>query len=126
VRVQSREVFDNVISGAGPWYTSESLASDLGQCDVIALHAVPTAVSSPAPTLTIQPEYSADGQNWYNPGTTFINWSIVSGSSVVAGVSNWPMSRVRFKVTMSGTSPKCRLKLYFTGRSAAAKNGVSA
>jgi hypothetical protein len=123
VRVLTKQIFDTVLKGAGTWYTSDALASELGESDAYAVHAVPTGLSSPAPTITISVEHSADGQNW-SPATQLVSWS-PSGSDLTrsVGQSNTPGSRRRFKITFSGTSPQCRLKLHFTGRSAAATRG---
>jgi hypothetical protein len=120
MRVIAQEIFDSVIKGTGrTWYTSDELTRLLGDVDTYAIQAVPTGTSTPSPTLTITPEESADNQSWYTDDSPVIDQSIENGSSY-SGSTVCTMARLRFKITLSGTAPECRLKLYFTGRSAAA------
>jgi hypothetical protein len=115
MRLFTDQVFDMVLQGTGPWYTSDALTELLGSPDAFAVQAVPTGVSTPAPTLTVVAEHSADNRNWHPSPSPAIS-EAVSNGSIFAGAGQVFLGRMRFKVTMSGTSPACRLKLYVTGR----------
>jgi S1-C subfamily serine protease len=115
MRLFTEQVFDMVLSGTGPWHTSDALTEVLGSPDAFAVQAVATGVSTPAPTLTVVAEHSADSQNWHPSPSPAINQAISNGSTF-AGAGQVLLGRMRFKVTMSGSSPACRLKVYVTGR----------
>lgn len=117
MRTAALQVFDDIISGtATTWYTPAGLNEKLGT-DTHAIHACVTQVSGTSPTLTVVYQTSADNQNWWSlpviSGTSVSNEAsfAVSKNSIVPVMAN-----VRFAVTLGGTSPVCRLKLYFTGR----------
>jgi hypothetical protein len=115
-------IFDERISGTGTnWYTSADFNDRLGTGDQLALHAVTTAVSGTAPTLTCRVETSANGKDWYAAQTTpEINASaMVNGKASQGQVPAFlPVLQkyARVRLSLGGSSPACRVKLYATGR----------
>lgn len=123
-------LFDDSISGTGVvWYSPDEYSEELGEHDQIGVHAAVSNVSGTLPTLTVNVEHSADGQNWltargYAPwgsaqGLPEISTAIgpnatYSGSDT--GLDPVLLGFVRLKVTLGGTGPKCRLKLAVTCR----------
>lgn len=120
------KVFDDVIAGTtNAWYSSVGFQESVGASDVFAIHACTTFVSGTGPTLTVLAEHSSDSQNWTQVGTLpevnavpIVNegshYGARNGFGRVAGAF------LRFRVTLAGTSPACRLQLYVTGRVLAA------
>ncbi len=112
--------FDDIVAGTSTtWYTPSPLNEALGTADVIVLHAVPTMVSGTSPTLTCTVEHSADGRSWnaMESAPAINAAALVTGTSLLGtGTTNSPLQRVRVKITLGGTSPQCRLKLYATTR----------
>lgn len=120
MRVFNLDVFDEGISGTSTtWYTPARLNDKLGTADVFAIMAYVTTVSGTSPTLTVQTQHSADGQNWLSVGSAEISTGI-AGNTVYYGQDNYTpvhLAFVRLKINLGGTSPQCRLKLSVTGRS---------
>lgn len=119
MRVANFQVFDDFISGTGAiWYSSADLNRSLGQADMYAIHAVATNVAGTSPTLTVGAQYSSDGQNWFSPQNDINAQPLVNGGSLVGfNAGSTPLgANIRFQISLGGTSPQCRLKLYFTGR----------
>lgn len=122
MREFSKDVFDEIISGTGnTWYTPGSFNDLLGSADFLGIYAATTNVSGTSPTLTIQTQHSADGQNWVNvSGTAEIPATAIASNTGYYGSDNGvsPVlaSFVRLQITLGGTSPQCRLKLSVTGR----------
>lgn len=126
MRVATLKVFDNIINGTTPVYTSAEFDRAIGNCDLFALHAFVTGVSGTAPTMTVASELSADDQNWIATGFTEINVSALQSNTSYQGYNYGDAPNfaqfgpfLRFKITLGGTSPKCQLKLYATCRSVA-------
>ena len=114
------EVFDDVISGtSGTWYSAAHQNGVLGTADVFAIQAVATGVSGTGPLLTVRLQASADNEYWTNAGgTAEINaQSIAVNDTVLVGTNpGVTQANVRLQITLGGTSPQCRLRLYVTGR----------
>lgn len=111
--------FDDMISGtASTWYTPMDLNDLLGASDALVLHASTSAVTGTGPTLTCQVEHSASAEDWAAVGLAQISTSIANDGSYKGLVDTFNpvmLGFVRVKITLGGTSPACRLKLYATG-----------
>lgn len=123
MRSVSLQIFDDVINGTTTsWYSGAQLNPILGAIDTYALQVCTTFVGTPAPTLTVTSQHSADNQNWFNlgddiAGTVIANdqsyWKWRDGVITTTGI----MANLRFRITLSGTSgARARVRLYFTGR----------
>ncbi len=117
----SQLVFDDTINGtAGVWYTPTTLNDDLGRADALTVQAVTTGVSGTSPTLTVVIEHSGDGRIWATAATPISAASMTNGATYAGRIgfnSAALMQFVRLKITMAGTNPAGRVKLYATGRS---------
>ena len=114
--------FDEVVTGTGTtWYTPQALNSELGRCDIFGLQAYTTGVLGTSPTLTVSLQHSGDDQNWRVLSSSLPELnatSISSDTSRYAYRSDASPARfVRAAITLGGTNPQCRLKLFITGRS---------
>lgn len=114
-------VFDDIISGTtSTWYSPSEMNARLGAADAFAVHACTTFVSGTGPTLTVQAEHSSDGESWIaTPAPPEISTAIANDSSYWGSRDPYNMNMMgllRFKITLGGTNPQCRLKLYATGR----------
>lgn len=122
MRIFNTKVFDDVISGTTTWLTPAEFDAHLGQADSLAFQAVTEGVQGISPTLTVWSEHSADGQNWVATGSfVFQDQSIQEGLSYQGSYTPFgtvpPLAaHVRLRISLGNTSPKCRLKLYATGR----------
>ena len=113
--------FDETITGAGPaWYSSDDFNDTLGAGDILAIQVSVLNVTGTSPTMTVQVEHTADGQNW-TVGATALSTSIVSSTgyagAVVPSSSYVPLGYVRLRITLGGTSPSCRARITVTSRS---------
>jgi hypothetical protein len=121
MRLFTLEVFDDVISGTGTnWYSTAMHNSILGSADVFAIQAVTTGVSGTTPTLTVRLQSAADAENWANAaGTAEINAQGIANETSLVGTNSADpgmiQANVRLQISLGGTSPKCRLRLYVTG-----------
>lgn len=120
MRILNLLVFDEIISGTtSTWYSREDLNRILGMAEAFAVQAYVTNVSGTFPALTVASQHSSDGQNWAATNATEINAILFVEGGTYAGTSGAflvPGAHLRFKITLGGTAPHCRLKLYFTGR----------
>lgn len=121
MRLSNVLVFDENIKDAGPiWRTSDEFNDALGAGDILAIQASVTNVTGSSPTLTVDVEHCADGQNW-KLGTTAISGAIASDTAyvgILAPSSSFvPLGYVRLKITLGGTSPACRARITVTSRS---------
>lgn len=120
MRIVNIEIFDEIISGTGTtWYSPAELNHKLGAADVFAVQATTTMVLGGFPTVTVQGQHSADDQNWIATPSPEINWFMSEGSTIIGGQtasSVLLLANLRFAISLGGTSPQCRLKLWFTGR----------
>jgi hypothetical protein len=123
MRVGTFNLFDETISGtANTWLTPNETWEPLGRGDLVAFSAsVYNVTGSPTPSLSVQVEHSADGQNWTTANASpEINGTIASNTvlngKVYAGLPVL-LHFVRLRVQMTGTAPvQCRLKLAATTR----------
>lgn len=127
MRVATYLVFDQAIAGTSTtYYSSAQFNRQLGEADFYAVQAYTTNVSG-SPTLNVQSQYSADGQNWLPVAPPDISTTITSGASVAGSnlglTANMPTAFVRFAISFTaGTSPSCNLKLFFTAHSRSLKS----
>lgn len=124
MRVISTEIFDDLIIGAGPWFSGAQFNTALGAADIVVIQACTRAVSGTSPTLTVQAQHSADNQFWINTqalpeinGLSIANETTLVAQVAAGATSLMLLANLRFQITLGGTSPQCRLKLYATGRS---------
>jgi hypothetical protein len=123
MRLFSATVFDDLIAGTAlVWYTSSEAIDLLAQADVMSLHVCPRGVSGNSPTLSVNVEHSADAQLWATAQALVVNSSLQNETTLYASTSTTAtlLSFVRFRISLGGTSPKCFLKVYVTGRARAA------
>lgn len=117
--VVAEKIFDNVVSGTGTnWYSPAQLNERLGAAEKFAVQASVTGLSGTSPTLTVQLEHSGDNQFWIalgSPaqinGVSIANDTSYSGTQDITPVLNF----VRVRISLGGTNPQCRLKVYVTG-----------
>lgn len=122
MRIFNHQVFDDVIVGAGKtWYSQTDMNAELGTAFSFAVQANTSWVSGTLPTLTVKSEHSPDSENWIATGVTEISAvALVNNGtffgSYFSGVLNQTLGRfIRFNISLGGTAPQCRLKLYVTG-----------
>lgn len=128
MRIANIQVFDNIITGNGTWYSGTQFNRVIGQANYFAVQTYATSVSGGSPTLTVESEMSSDSVNWVATGNTEINAQAINTTPVQAGASpiltgNGLAAFVRLKITMGGSTPQCRLKLYVTCRATAVDAG---
>ena len=124
MRIATIQVFDNIINGTGPWYSGTQFNQLIGRSSWYAVQTYATSVGGTSPTLTIQSEISPDSVTWLATGNTEIGAQLINTTPVQAGQYRPGIDLgglglaafVRFKITMGGTNPQCRLKLYVTCR----------
>jgi hypothetical protein len=117
------KVFDSVVVGTTPVYTSSEYDGPLGASDFLAIQAFGSQPTGTSPTLLVQVEHSADQRTWSNknvaaeiPATAVVSTAVLS----VVGYQNSgnpTLPFVRLRVQMGGTSPGARVTLYACGRS---------
>ena len=113
-------VFDNFISGTTSiWYTSSAYNDVLGSADDLLVQAVTEQVSGTT-NVTIQPEHSCNALDWIAfPGNLVAN-AVVSDGTYLAESAFFNgavlLTFVRLKITLTGTTPACRLKVLVCGR----------
>lgn len=123
MRILNVLAFDEVIDGtSSTWYTPAELNDTLGAADYLGLQAFAMGVSGTTPTLTIAIEHSANNVNWVAlAGTPELNAvSIASNTSYLGATTSPGFGSMRARITLGGTTPQCRLKLFITGRALAA------
>jgi hypothetical protein len=120
MRVYNLQVFDDTISGTSTtWYSNGDFNRSLGAADELALAAHVASVSGTSPTLTVQVEHCADGVSWRSTPSAEISAGALTNDVVLVGMRTTAtvlLPFVRMKITLGGTTPACRLKLYVTGR----------
>lgn len=119
--VFSGEVFDDSVAGSlTVWYTSAAHNDVLGSGDVLAVQATVQNLSGTSPSLTVQVEHSADGKDWIGAGSAIISTLVANNATYYGSRQAWPalLGFVRLKVSLGGSSPRCRLKLYACSREA--------
>jgi len=63
-------VFDEELSGTGPYSTSHELSESLGRYDQLSIQAVVDKVSAAGATLSAQIQHAADGRSFVNKNTS--------------------------------------------------------
>ena len=124
MRIGTLTLFDETISGTSTlWYTPASTYDVLGRGDLFAFGATVYNVTGVTPTLTVQVEHSADGQNWTNrvtsPEIGPTNIANASNTMQVGAIDGWQpvmLHFVRLRMQLGGTSRQRRLKLTATTR----------
>ena len=120
MRLHNLLVFDDIISGtSSTWYSRSDLQRAVGNAEAWAVQACVTNVSGFLPALTVLSEHSCDSLHWAATSATEINGVLIAEGGSYAGTSGWlliPATFVRFKITLGGLSPECRLELTVTGR----------
>ena len=122
MRIFHALVFDTTIEGTTALYSDPQYNDPLGAADALSLFAVGDTASGTSPTLTAQMEESGDQVHWNaKAGTAEINAASLSTSANTIAVGrdsgSTPSSGfVRLKVSLGGTSPKARIRLWATGR----------
>ncbi len=116
--VIAEQIFDNVISGTTTtWYSPAMFNEPLGAADFLALHATWNGVQGTSPGIAIQVQHSGDNLFWLPIGSPQIQVSIFNDGVGAGSVSSTVLLNfVRIAVTLSGTNPQCRLKVYATGK----------
>jgi hypothetical protein len=120
MRLFTVQAFDDIISGTGEvWHSPASLSDLLGSADAMVIHAVTTDVAGSAPTLTCRVETSANGKDWLFLGfPAAINAQTMANDKVLFGeygYISYFLHFVRFRISLGGTNPRCRLKVYVAG-----------
>lgn len=113
----NEEVFDEFITGtAATWYTAATDNGLAGSVDNYSLFALTTNVSGTTPTITIYADQSGDNQTWDLGAIAKISGAMSSGLLLQSGRVSPVSPFVRFRITLGGTDPECRLQLTITGR----------
>jgi hypothetical protein len=121
MRVATLDLFDDSIAGTGfTWYSRPDTYQALGRADSFVFQATVYNVTGTTPGLIVQVEHSADAQNWVSAvATPEITTSVVSNNSYQGskdGISPVLLEFIRLRISLTGTSPQCRLKLTATTR----------
>src|SRR5437762_10250837 len=121
MRVATLQLFDENISGTGNvWYTTTETFEPLGRGDLMCFSASIFNASG-SPTLTVQVEHSADGQNWLamnilpEVNAAVVSNQVLIGNPNVSGLMFLHFVRMKIQFT-AGASPQCRLRLGATIR----------
>ncbi len=127
MRTVTHKIYDDTVIGTTARHTADELNAALGNSDFVALQAYVTNVAGTGPTLTIQAETSIDGQLWTPvSGTPEVSASPpVDDTSYVAqtGVGIQYGGLLRYKISMGGTNPECRLLMFATLRVVPTQSG---
>ncbi len=110
-------VFEESIIGTGTKYTNTEFNALLGAADFVAIQVYTTNVVN-APTLTVQSEFSCDGQTWITLGTAEIT-QVPVDEGVYVGTTGYSFvgaANMRYKVSLAGTNPECRIRMHATLR----------
>lgn len=110
-------VFDDVVQSTTAVYTDPKWNQPMGVADTFAVMAIASQASSGA-TLTVTPETSPDGVNWFAMADAISAYSLsATDKSLKASDPTINGTRlVRLKIVLGGTNPSARLQLWFTGR----------
>jgi hypothetical protein len=119
MRTVTALVFDDVIVGTGTtWYTSDEFNDLLTRGDCFAAQLCTTKVSGSSPTITVVGEHSEDSEHWLAIGAGLTS-AITEGEPLIMGADGFfpvLLSRLRIRISLGGTNPRCHLKLYVTMR----------
>lgn len=128
MRKQSNEVFNEYVSGAGPFYTSQKHNDMLGKDDQLSIQAVVDDVDI-AGTVTVQIQHSADGRNFVNKATAAeINAATLqtNKANTATGQDNGAspsLAFVRLAVSLA-TTTRAHVKLHVTTRDQGAQVSI--
>ncbi len=112
----TRLVFDETIVGTGvSWYSSEEHGALLTSADSYTLIAHVSNASGTTPTFSVFLETSSDARHWFAASTLLSAQSVANEAVYKAGFAA-ETGFARLRVTLGGTSPRCRLTLGVTGR----------
>lgn len=119
-----RLVFDESVDGTTSVYTSPAFEALLGLSDALTISGYASGVSGTTPTLSVAVEQSPDERHWTTRnGTAEVNAVSLSTSAETTfqGNDGSPIGAsrpgfARLKITLGGTSPRGRLKIWVTGR----------
>jgi hypothetical protein len=117
-------VFDDAIEGTTATFSNSRFNAQLATADRFQIMGVVSqvGVSSGTPTLTVQLQHSADNRNFVDKsGTAEIDAATLSTTAVTVVSGNdagsVPLGGfLRLEITLGGTSPKARVRLWVTGR----------
>src|SRR5579871_1668057 len=118
MRKANERIFDDVVTGTTTVYSSGEFNELLGRHDRISLFLVVDTVSGTSPTITVQLQHSSDERNWVNKnGTPEINALVISPTATTTeaandATGNYGCHSVRAAITLAGTNPSCRVRLY--------------
>lgn len=125
MRIDTYQVFDQIISGTGTtWFSGSEFHRSLGQGDVLVLQAYPTNVPNTTSKLSVAWDYSADSQNWISfTAPDLTNATMANNVPMVASNNGFflPGAFVRVNISLTGVSPSCRLKVNVTTRARSLK-----
>ena len=108
--------FDEQIKGTTKtWYTPAELNEVFGRSEMLILHATVTNVAGTSPQLNLAIESSVNSEDWVSLGTTPLS-PLVEQACFARSFTIFGGRFVRISMTLSGTSPECRLKLGVTAR----------
>ncbi len=122
MKVYHQLVYDDAVEGTTPVYTSPKWNELLASTEVIVIAVYATQVSGTNPTLSVRSQVSGDERNWFpvqaNPEINAQVLSLSGQTSLSArSAATDPISGFRrFEITLGGTSPKTRLRIFATGR----------
>jgi hypothetical protein len=108
-------VFDEMVEGTDPLYTSSEFDDLLASATSLILVAVATNVSGTDPTLFVGLEQSPDRVHWIPDATGEID-DVALTTTVLSGDPAIPRTGFgRLKVLLGGTSPKAHITIWVTG-----------
>lgn len=124
MRTFHKLVFDDSVDGTTAVYTPPSVEPLLGLCEALTISGYAAGVSGTTPTLTVRIEQSPDQRHWSDRnGTAEINAASLSttAETTFQGNDGSPVGATRpgfarLKITLGGTTPKARLRIWVTGR----------
>lgn len=119
-------VFDETVEGTTDVFTSPTFNALLGLSDSLTISGYTNAVSvtSGTPTLTVRVQQGPDQRHWDDRnGTAEVNGATLSqtAETTFSGNDGSPVGATRpafgrLKITLGGTGPKARVKIWVTGR----------
>jgi hypothetical protein len=113
MKIWHSPIFDEYISGAGPFYTADRFCDPLGSWG-FSLSTMVTDVAGTNPNLTIVSQHSADKVFWLD-SDTLVN-DLMSGGETWLSFHEGKAAYVRLKITLSGSGAAARLQLWATAR----------
>lgn len=115
----NQEIFDEFVAGTGStWYSPASLNNALGADDGLLVVATVTNVAGTSPSLSVFFDSSGDNQNWVlGTAPDLVVGPPMTERAMAQASAKQLNGFLRMRVTLGGTSPQCRLRLWVTGRS---------